>query len=195
VPNWVNNVYTIVGPENRVKEFRDNARGTDCGDDTRDYEFSFNQLIPLPDGDCGLVAQRRDWGIKWGSTTDNVTIHNESRVTYRYDTAWCIGAKFHDALSAKYPELYLFLSAQEEDSQRIRAVWHKGELVWKTGWERFDYDECPEGTDEDDWYEQQHEHCIMWYQEYTGSGNHDEWVFLYSLENNLDWNSFGDLEK
>ncbi len=136
MPNWCNNLLTIVGPPEQIAEIVVKAyqKYSVLGDgDICEKVFSFQNLVPIPADILDqpydpfiYKAEHKYWGAKWGACNSKIVAQKEQYVTYSYDTAWCPGETFLLSLSAQYPECYLILSYAEEMPSRGRYVIHNG---------------------------------------------------------------------
>jgi len=195
---WVKNVLSVVGPAEFVQRFCADAIGPQPVYTFGNWEplseptifaFSFNQIVPIPKNilnepydSIGISEELAIWGVKCGACTNNIKKHNFCRITYKFHTQNDFGKQFYISASKKYLNLYFFLSAKEDNAKRIRIIFYDGSAVLNSEWEYYsERKDCNEITKLNNWYN-----------EYIDDSTHNEWVFLYSLRNGLDWNSFGE---
>ena len=100
-------------------------------------ELCFHAIVPIPDG---ILAGRYDpdgynmenalWGTKWGSAHSEITVREEGRVIYLFETAWAPPLKFLETASESYPSL-TFTLVWEEPGMVIagRHVFVDGEIT------------------------------------------------------------------
>jgi hypothetical protein len=148
------------------------------------------RMMPLTICEYTVIGQEKDisWFINHYKTSNNPNYkyHNPYRISYgRHDTDWNFESSSPINISRAYPNLYFFFSAACEDSKRIRIICKDGNKLTKSNLEHFRY------KDDDLGWSLEYKEMLLWQDKYIDRANHDEWVFLYSLENNFDWNTFG----
>jgi len=139
MPNWVYNSVSVVGKEQRVKEFREKHFTTETdpvdGLQSRE-EFDFDTIIPMPEtvfrGNLGVEERKEhgnnnwydwsieNWGTKWnaGNTqlhSDKIRVQNGVAVLeFMFDTAWSLPEPIYEKLAEMYPDLCITVDFDEE---------------------------------------------------------------------------------
>lgn len=155
MPNYIDNLLTLIGPTDDVTAFIAAAHGRHPpSGDTKGVNteigkgegspFNFHSLVPLPDeyskvpyGTETRTANGYDmecatWGIKWGAFSANnqklaKPIRDPSAATYTFRTAWDGPHKvFMPKVSKRFPSLLFLLSWGGEGPTRGRAAFSTG---------------------------------------------------------------------
>lgn len=151
--------------------------------------LSFQRLVPIPDEvmareyddpafrdaqDNGHDWERRLWGVKWGASDVVFTQVNASEVLYKFQTPWGPAQEFFLNVSAQFPQLFFFLSFEEEYPSRGRFLFKNGnisEKMYNYGREKIPgEDNCKTDDERYDLYRQWRCHYV---------NKHDDWVKQY----------------
>lgn len=99
MPNWCANVLEVVGPEDKLTEFKNKARG-------KNSPLSFYSLKPYPD-EWDYNWCNDNWGTKWDiDDSDTEEIKNESDDwILRFHTAWAPPIPLLETVSKQFPDL------------------------------------------------------------------------------------------
>ncbi|MBI5821391.1 MAG: hypothetical protein HZA88_20680 [Verrucomicrobia bacterium] len=126
MPNWCNNILTVLGPEADVQAFRTQAVGhsprlttTEITSEKPD-PLNFHSLVPIPDevlkagyDETGYHWEKLNWGCKWGAHHSQVADEYAGRIVYNFDTAWCPPVEFIGTAAKLWPTLTLLLEYEE----------------------------------------------------------------------------------
>jgi hypothetical protein len=120
MPNWCTNRLTIAGPDDKIQELLDKARGPD--QHGNEEEFTFHSFVPMPDdvfrGNLSMEDEkkhpgeknwlgfcRENWGTKWDCTRVAIEDGEEGGKVIHFDTAWSPPTPILDKISQLFPEL------------------------------------------------------------------------------------------
>jgi len=169
MPNWCNNILSVIGPKEVVDLFVAKARGTRARykpdewekrhgfgkQDPEVYELCFNALSPVPDNvleagynggginvpGSGYRWQSDNWGTKWEASELTADRVDDRHVRYTFNTAWAPPEGVIRHASIDFPALSFLLSFSEEFPSR-------GRMLYKGGRRRVYVEEtCPERSE------------------------------------------------
>ena len=99
MPNWCANELTITGPEDDIKKFKELVS-------TSDSDFSFDAVIPMPDGEWDYDWCNSNWGVKWDLPNDMyLDDGNDDMLMYSFDTAWGPPYGIYTKLTEIFPDI------------------------------------------------------------------------------------------
>lgn len=124
MPNHVINSLVIGGDENEIKELMEFV----LNKENEKHLFCFNNIIPMPPEDEIVLKNKiynhlpnwyewrvLNWGTKWDSYDNELTIIDPKNVLYEFQTAWSAPVPVIEILSKKYPKLKFSLNFASED--------------------------------------------------------------------------------
>ena len=157
MPNHIDNVLTIVGPDDAVRAFVDKAHGCRPNSPPSQYDLhdwgrrhpgepypemgepcrlEFHRIVPLPDdyatreySNYGYQAECRTWGVKWGAYKVEGPALSPGAAVYRFRTAWACPRTWLRKASVSWPGLTLVCSYGGEGPARGRCAYRAGEAL------------------------------------------------------------------
>lgn len=144
MPNWCENELDVVGPENSVSHFINNAKATI---EDKIIPLSFDSLYPEPnydevevfpniiDSPAGNSSnmpgwwnwRNSNWGTKWDLDSHTQFDSGVGWANYIFDTAWGPPVELFDKVAADYPSLKFTLTFGES------GMWFSGRTIWEFG--------------------------------------------------------------
>ena len=190
MPNYIDINLSVMGKDQRLKEFTQQAKGTrkptgdllelpnglkninyDMVTNPPSSVFEFDRLIPLPESysrfpysDHGYHLERGIWGVKWGAFKHNPPRFEEGCATYWFQCAWEAPRLFLEKVSRQWPDLWFVVSYGGEGPTRGRFALHKGQYLENVASNGYAFDEA----------ESDEEMCDAWVDAYRNA--HEEYT-------------------
>lgn len=123
MPNWCSNNLRVIGADEDVKRFKEQAAGRppwNVGGERPPNVFNFHSLVPVPPEivtagyqAAGYHWERANWGCKWGACDSSLTDEWAGTLIYSFDTAWVPPIPFLEKLAPQWPALKFLLDYEE----------------------------------------------------------------------------------
>jgi hypothetical protein len=95
MPNWCENSVRVHGDPKEVKEFVEFVK-------SKEQEFDFEKVVPLPNGEGDNQWCVDNWGTKWNACDISVDIEDKEVAEYFFMTAWSPPEEIYWKLKEKF---------------------------------------------------------------------------------------------